>query len=99
MEAVVLVWVDKCGRYCQGVENEKKTERERERETDLLPPPPPPHCKSDRTQYQSINQKEIDKSNGSRNFVRCIFERGHVEGRGCLWPIFSSAFLTLLFRN
>jgi hypothetical protein len=22
-----------------------------------------------------------------------------VEGRGCLWPIFSSAFLTLLFRN
>lgn len=30
MEAAALVWVDKCGRYCQGVEEEK-------RETD--PPP------------------------------------------------------------
>jgi hypothetical protein len=62
MEAAELVWVDKCGRYCQGVEDEKKRQRERER---LRPPPPSTHCKSDRTQYQSINQKEIDKSYGS----------------------------------
>ena len=32
MEAAVFVWVDKCGRYCQGVEAQK---RERERERDI----------------------------------------------------------------
>ena len=36
MEAAVFVWVDKCGRYCQGVEEEK---RERDRQT--YPPPGP----------------------------------------------------------
>jgi hypothetical protein len=72
--AAALVRVDKCGRYCQGVEEEK---RKRDRS------PPLRLCKSDRTQYQSINQKEIDKSYGSRNSVCCIFERGM---GGSLWP-------------
>jgi hypothetical protein len=86
--AAVLVRVDKCGRYCQGVE--KRGERDRS-------PCPFRLCKSDRTQYQSINQKEIDKSYGSRKFVCCIFERG--DGGGPFGLFFSSGLLTLLFRN
>jgi hypothetical protein len=38
MEAAELVWVDKCGRYCQGVEDEKKRKREREGETETSSP-------------------------------------------------------------